>query len=64
MTEQELAEAVGLVARLRRAEQMAKTSEGWLWAVAQSRGRLEALGVVVPPRGWNPPVTVSGDDLA
>lgn len=57
MTEEELVEAVGLVARLRRLEQKDLPT-------VDVRDRLFHLGVQVRPRGWEPPVTVSTDDIA
>jgi hypothetical protein len=64
MTEQQLIEATGLVARLRRCEQIADKDAGAAMEMGRCRVSLERLGVMIPPRGWSPPVTVSDDDCA
>lgn len=65
MTEAQLTEAVGLVARCRRWEHIAETKHdtGAALSAKMCRLRLRELGVEIEARGWQPPAGI-GPEVA
>jgi hypothetical protein len=60
VTEEQLAEAVGWVARCRRWEHVAETTRSADAAVQAERlrAKLRGYNIEIEPRGWRPPVAI------